>query len=54
MKRMDIDQLEKAIIEITLGKKSPKLKKQFPEEYRQLEIEIRGITKKGGIVDFNN
>ena len=54
MKTMDIDQMERAIIEITLGLNSPKLRKQFPEEYQKLIREIRGIIKEGSIVEISS
>jgi hypothetical protein len=51
-KEMDADEMERAIVEITLNKKPSKLKEDYPEEYEELVKEIRNIQRSGNDVEI--
>lgn len=52
MKHMTPDQMRKAMIEITLNKKSSRLKKDYPDEYLELQKEINEIKRSGMVVEI--
>lgn len=53
MKRMDLDQMRIAMVEITSGRiHGSELKKKFPEGYESLSKQIAEIKRQGKIVEI--